>query len=177
MARREEAVASYQAALRLFPENAVALMQLGNLYLQLNNPEAALDCFQKASAAQPSYAPAHNALGEFFAYKRQARTVAKQHFLHALRLDPDFIPALNNFANLAMASASYTEAAGYFMRVLALDPKFVPAYGNLAFIYSLQGRTAKARSFLNRALQVDPQNARLKGMLEQIEASEKAKTN
>ncbi len=177
MARREEAVEAYRAVLRLLPENAAALTQLGNLYAQLDQPAAALDCFRKASAAQPSYAPAHNALGEFFAHKQQALATAKQHFLRALRLDPDYISALNNSANLAMASANYDEASGYFLRVLALDPKFVPAYGNLAFIYSSQGRTAEARSFLHRALQIDPQNARIKSMLEQIETAAKPKTN
>ncbi|MCI0698032.1 tetratricopeptide repeat protein [candidate division KSB1 bacterium] len=91
MGRREEAVESYRAALRIFPENVAALTELGNLYMQLGKSAEGLDCFQKASAAQPSHAPAHNALGEFSVYARQDLATAKQHFMHALRLDPDYI--------------------------------------------------------------------------------------
>ena len=173
MTRREEAVEAYQAALRLFPENAAALVQLGNLYLQMDKPDAALACFQKASAAQPNYAPAHNAVGEYFAYKRQAFATAKQHFLQALNLEPDHVPALNNLGVAAMAASDYAEAIKFFTAVLARDSKFVPAYGNLAFIYSLQGRNGEAKKYLNRALEVEPNNARLKAVLEQIEKSEK----
>jgi tetratricopeptide (TPR) repeat protein len=112
--------------------------------MQMNKPDAALDCFQKASAAQPSYAPAHNALGEFLAYQRQDLSSAWPHFLNALRLDPDDLAALNNLGNVEMAAANNGEARRYFRRVLELDPKFVPAYGNLAIMSSAQGRNTEA---------------------------------
>jgi tetratricopeptide (TPR) repeat protein len=177
MGRRQEAVKSYQAALRIFPENAAALTELGNLYMQLGKMDEGLECFQKASAAQPSHATAHHALGEYSFYVRQDLVTARQHFMHALCLDPDYITALNNLGNLAMVSAKHAEATGYFERVLALNPKFIPAYGNLAHIYSAQGKIAEARSYLGRALQVDPQNTRIKGMLAQLESAEKNKSN
>jgi tetratricopeptide (TPR) repeat protein len=173
LGRHEEAVASYQAALQILPENAAALTELGHHYVQLSKSAEGLDCFQRASTAQPSYAPAHNALGEYAVYVQQDFAAAKQHFLRALRLDPDDVMALNNLGNVAMAFAQHTEARGYFERVLALNPKFVPAYGNLAHIYSSQGKIAEARSYLGRALQVDPQNARIKEMLAQLEANGK----
>lgn len=103
--------------------------------------------------------------------KRQALAAARQHFLRALSFDPDYVPALNNLGNVAMASANYDEAVKHFTAVLTQDSKFVPAYGNLAIIYSLQGQNAEAKKYLSRAFEIEPDNARLKSMMAQIAKS------
>jgi tetratricopeptide (TPR) repeat protein len=176
MGRLEAAVEAYQAAVDIFPENAIALTSLGNIHPQLGNPTAALDFYKKALLAQPGYVPAHNNIGEFYAYKLQDLTAAGKHFLGALSLDPDHVGALYNSGNLKMPSGSYSEAVKFFERVIAIDPKFVPAYGNLAFIHSLPGRNGEAIQYLRRVLEIDPHNVRAQNMLEQIEKAELEKS-
>jgi predicted CXXCH cytochrome family protein len=177
MNKPNAAIESYQNALRLLPENAEALTQLGSLYVQSGRLALGLDYLNKAIAAQPSYVPAHLALGEIRVKARQSLTQARQHFLDALRLEPDSITALDNSGNLAMLANNLPEATRYFKQILAIDSKFIPVYGYLSYIYSLSGNTAEARSYLNRALQVDPENARIQAMLQQLDVAAKAQGN
>jgi tetratricopeptide (TPR) repeat protein len=136
----------------------------------MNKTAEALESLQKAVAVQPSYAAAHNSLGEFFVYAKRDPAAARKHFLDALHVDPDYAPSLANMGTLEMTVGNYAEAARYMLRVIALNPKFIPAYGNLALLYSAQGRTAEARSFLALALKIDPHNERIKDLMTKIAA-------
>lgn len=172
MGKAEEAITAYQNSLRLWPDNAPALTQLGGLYLQQEQETRARENFERALVAQPSYTPGHNALGELAAQKHNDLATAKRHFLRALHYDPDDVQTLNNLGANAMVEGKYEESVDYFMQVLARDPRFIPAYGNLAFVYSLQRDYTTARRYLRRALELAPDDARLKNMLTQISQAE-----
>ncbi|HTY37455.1 MAG TPA: tetratricopeptide repeat protein, partial [Bacteroidota bacterium] len=174
LGQREEAVREYLAMLELVPEDATTRMALGTLYLQTNNQAAALECFEKACLSQPGFVPAHNALGEFYLYQKADHVTAQKYFLDALRLDPDFVPSLNNLGILDMGAGKNQEAADYFLRVLKLNPAFVQAYGNLGLVYSLQGRNAEALSVLRRGLEIDPDNGRIRDLIMKIDAAVKS---
>lgn len=172
MGRAQDAITAYQNALRLWPDNAPALTQLGGLYLQQEQVMRAREYFERALVAQPSYTPGHNALGELAAQKHNDLATAKRHFLRALHYDPDDIQTLNNLGASALAEGKYEESVDYFTQVLARDPRFLPAYGSLAFVYSLQRDYATAQKYLRRALEIAPDDARLKSMLTQISQTE-----
>jgi predicted Zn-dependent protease len=63
LARREEALAAFCAALEADEKHAPALVNLGNLLLEDGHPEDAVDYYEAALRADPHYAVAYQNLG------------------------------------------------------------------------------------------------------------------
>ena len=88
-----QAIMVYQQALRIEPENANLLLDLGNAYFARTNYEAAADSFRKALQTDQDNAGLHYNLGAVLGL--QGKTEAeRQELLEALRLKPDYTPAL-----------------------------------------------------------------------------------
>jgi tetratricopeptide (TPR) repeat protein len=63
----------------------------------------------------------------------EARTVLR----HALLLEPDYVPALNNLGIAHHAMQEYGEALYYLQRALALKPDYAPAQENLRNLFGI----------------------------------------
>jgi predicted Zn-dependent protease len=63
LARRDEALAAFCAALEADEQHAPALVNLGNLLLEDGHPEDAVDYYEAALRADPHYALAYQNLG------------------------------------------------------------------------------------------------------------------
>ncbi|HEX9183810.1 MAG TPA: tetratricopeptide repeat protein [Burkholderiales bacterium] len=111
---------------------------------------------QEAIAERPE---AHGNLGAFHAERGDAAR-AEAEYRHAIRLQPDFVPAYANLADLYRSLGRETEAAA----TLAEGLKRVPGDASLLHALGLQRvrekRTAEALVLLKRAADAQPQNAR-----------------
>ncbi len=84
----ERALADLGQSLKLYPDNPVALNNLGRIYLFKNDNDRALAEFDNALRADPHYAPAHANRGLAFERKGEfERAIAS--YDEALRLRPD----------------------------------------------------------------------------------------
>lgn len=72
MERRDEARAAFESALREDAGFAPAIVNIGNLHLDLGAVEEAVACYERAVRFDDDYAPAHHNLG--VAYKRLGLT-------------------------------------------------------------------------------------------------------
>ena len=87
--RPAEALASYDKAIALKPDDAEAHNNRGNALRDLKRPEEALASFDKAIALKPDYAEAHNDRGNALLHlKRPAEALTS--FDKAITLKPDF---------------------------------------------------------------------------------------
>ena len=92
--RLEEAIAEYDEAIRLDPQDAVAQYSRGNFYLNLGQYEKAIHDFDEAIRLDPDLALAYNSRGDAYAYLGQYER-AIHDFDETIRLDPDLALAYN----------------------------------------------------------------------------------
>ncbi len=118
-----EAIAAYQSALRERPDHANSWFNLGLLYRQARRPAEALDSYQRAldlGIAGPE--EVHLNRGVIYADFLRQDAEAERELRTALRLRPDFIPALLNLANMHEDRGERDEAMRLYRRILELDP-------------------------------------------------------
>ena len=87
--------------------------------------------------------------GEKQMFRQQYRD-AEVLFWQALKIDPDYIPALIDMGSLKAEQGKPAQAIPYLMRVLTLDPSNAAAHYNLSMIYKMQGRIADAQKEMER---------------------------
>jgi tetratricopeptide (TPR) repeat protein len=75
---------------------------------------------------------------------RQQFSDAEVLFWQALKIDPDYIPALIDMGSLRAEQGKPAQAIPYLQRVLALDPAHAAAHYNLSLVYRMQGRSVEA---------------------------------
>ena len=94
--RMDEAIAQFQKALAINPEDANTHYNLGMPFAKGNVNEAIAQ-FQKALAIKPQFAEAHYNLGNAFLQQGRVEEAIAQ-FQKALAIKPDYVEAQNNMA-------------------------------------------------------------------------------
>lgn len=121
--RLEDSVRVLEDALHRWPALADSWYNLGLRRRHLGRAEAALDAYREAlvrGAAGPE--EIHLNRGVIFAEDLQRPDEAMREYGSALRLAPDYIPALLNLANLHEDTGRRNAAQSLYERVLAIDP-------------------------------------------------------
>ncbi len=150
-------------------EPEVFLLDLeGRHFIALRGEQAfrrALTCFQRAIAADPTYAPAHAGLAEAYAMlgnygvappaEVQAPALAAAE--RALRLAPDLAEARRTLALLRWQFAfDWRAAEQEYRRALELDPHSSLLHYWLGIFWGVQGRFDRSLESLERARGLDP---------------------
>jgi TolB-like protein/Tfp pilus assembly protein PilF/predicted Ser/Thr protein kinase len=128
--------------------------------------ERGRQCFERAIALDPQYAPAYAALAEYHVWQAaigsagtlQALQLGRQAALRALELDPQ-LPEAHAVAGQICAALDYDWAASeqHYLRAIASNP----AAAAVRFSYAHwclrpTGRLTEALSEVDRALELDP---------------------
>ena len=140
-----EAVARYQTALRLYPDDAElhdnlahALSDLGRL------AEAAASC-RELVRLRPGDPSAHLKLGSVLRSLGRAAEAA-ECYREALRLRPDYPEALSNLGNALYDLGHPHEAVASFRAALRLRPDDAEIHTNLAYALLLGGKLTEGWS-------------------------------
>lgn len=130
--RVPEAIAAYERVLARWPDLPDSWYNLGLLQRRAGKYEAALSCYRRALALGIS-APAevHLNCGVIYAHLRQAEAAERELRL-ALKLNPVYVPALLNLANLCEDYGRRGEACDLYRRILAIEPRRYDALARLA---------------------------------------------
>jgi tetratricopeptide (TPR) repeat protein len=128
-----EAIGAYQHLLELRPNSPNTWFNLARLQRQVRDYEAALASYQHAIDQHiESPEEAHLNRGVIFAEDLHRYPQAEQELDAALRLNPAYVPALFNLANLH-EDLGRREAAGHtYERILALEPDNLEALARYA---------------------------------------------
>jgi len=132
--RFEEALASYDEALKFQPDNAVLMYNRGRTLQDLGRFEEALASYQHSLSLNPNSAPTlNNAANTLRAMKRYPEALA--FFDRALAIQPGYAEALYNRGNLQWsANNNYHAALRDLEKALALDPAYDYAPGELLYL-------------------------------------------
>ena len=133
--RLQEAVAAYQGLLARDPDQPDCWYELGVLQRRLRRFQAALDSYSEAlrrGVTRPE--EVHLNRGVIFADCLHQPAAAEQELRTALALNPEYLPALQNLANLHEDLGRRQEALEAYERILALEPRAFTALARYAHI-------------------------------------------
>jgi len=147
--------AGYEMMLRRDPRNIAYHNDAALLYLELSQPDRAVDHFAAVAAIQPDLAPAQFNLGT--ALMRAGRLdAAADRLQRAVMLDPHYVAARINRANTLAALGRLDEAEAEYREGLVVDPANAVLVNNLGQILMLRGRKSEALQQFRRASTLDP---------------------
>jgi tetratricopeptide (TPR) repeat protein len=155
-----DAIAQYEAALRLKPDLAEAHYTLGVAWA--HSPERLNDAiaqYEEALRLKPDYAEAHNNLGNALNAEGRTREAIAQ-CKEALRLKPDLVEAHNNLGNALTAEGRTKEAIAEYEAALRLKPDLAEAHNNLGYaLEKIPGQLNDAVAQYKEALRLKPDYA------------------
>jgi tetratricopeptide (TPR) repeat protein len=153
-----EAVASYEQALALWPDYALAHAGLGAALIDLGKRDEATKHLRRALALDPGNADAHSNLGVALRGQGKAEE-AIACFQTALQIRPDFANAHYNLGNALRQVGKLAEAVESYRRALQFQPSYVDAYNNLGSLLGNLGELDEAAACLRQALALNPGHA------------------
>ena len=151
----DEAMASYQQALRLKPNYPEAHSNLGNALQEQGRLDEAVASCQQALRLKPDSAEAHHNLGLVLA-KQDKLDEAVASFQQTLRLKPDYPDAHNNLGIVLEKQDKLDEAMASYQQALRLKPDYPEAHNNLGIVLEKQGRLDEAVACYQQALRLKP---------------------
>lgn len=156
--RIKDAVAAYQAALRLQPNYPETHYNLGVAFARLDALAEAIIHYEAALKLQPVYPAAHNNFANTLV-KVGRMEDALTHYAEALRQDPAFAEAHGNWGNALLQLGRAEESLAKFARALELKPGSADGLYNLGNAYAALGRMAEALEKYREAIAVRPDYA------------------
>ncbi|MEJ5225852.1 MAG: tetratricopeptide repeat protein, partial [Anaerolineales bacterium] len=156
----DEAIASYQKAIELTPNEIFPWNNLGNLYERLNRFDEAIAAFEQALANNERDALAWNGLGNV--YLRQNRTAdAISAYNKAITISPDFAYPWNGLGNAFASMGDFDAAIGAYQAAVELNKDFPTPWVNLGDIFQEQGNNQDALKAYWNAVRIDSKNAQI----------------
>lgn len=134
VSRLEEAEATYARLLKLSPNHAIALHNLGNIAYKRGETDKAIDLYKKSITADPGYLLAYAHLGD--AYRQAERYQdAYRAYEKVLDLEPKnatelstYDDALYRLASLDLQMGAYERAGMLLSELLRANPEHPNAY-------------------------------------------------
>ncbi len=161
-----KAIESYEQAIRLDPNFALAYARIAEAYNQMPNyPYAApMEAFPKAKAAaekaiaiDPTLAEGHTAMGNTFTSLDRNWPAAESSFKRALELDPKSATAHYRYASEYLISVGRTkEALAEVEKALEIEPLDPNMVANLGRHLLYDGQRERALEQSRRAYEADP---------------------
>jgi len=151
----DEALAGYEAVLKIAPTKAGAVTNIGVVYYQNGKLDDAITQFKKALEIDPKDAETHYLLGAAQVQKDNLPD-AETEFNTALELKPDLAPAHIGLGNVYLLRQQYDKAAASLEKAANLQPDSPEALFALGQAYAALGRKDDAKTAMTKCLQLNP---------------------
>jgi tetratricopeptide (TPR) repeat protein len=161
--RLPDAIAQFQAALRIRPNYADAHYNLGNALARMPGrlPDAVAE-YHAALGIEPGFAQAHVNLGSALSQMPGRLPDAIEQFRAALAADPDLADAHYDLGStLAQIPGRLPEAIAELEATVRIQPEHARAHNNLGMLLSgMPGRLPDAVAEFRTALRIQPDYVR-----------------
>src|SRR5436190_777486 len=153
-----QAVADFNEAIRLRPNDASGYAGRARTQLALRNVAAAIDDYDAALRL----APTTTATASLYVGRGHARFVkgdlaaAVADFTEAIRLNPNSPSTFNRRGLAYRRSGDLARAIDDYTAAITLNPVYALAYNNRGYVYEAQGRKQDAIADFQSALLLDP---------------------
>jgi tetratricopeptide (TPR) repeat protein len=161
--RYDDAVREYKLALLLEPKNLVLYKNLGKVYIEKNDLEAARDILEQGRAIDDGDGPLHIDLGVLYDAMGRPKD-AEREYLRAIAIQ-DVAAARSNLAVALFKQKRYQEAFVHISEAVKLEPDNADYRFNLGNAYALLGNFTKAVECYEQVLVEDPGNAKARAFL------------
>jgi predicted TPR repeat methyltransferase len=131
---------------------------LGNVLVERERLEEAVEAYRQAIELDPRHANAHSNLGAALKALRRFDEAAAA-YQKAIELDPDHADAHNNMGNLLSNQGRTREALAYFCKAVTLSPRHPESNKMLGIAYYTLGQIDKAAEVFRLWLDKEPGNA------------------
>ena len=154
----ERAVQSYDQAIALDPQHAMAYNNRGIARSDQGDLAGAVKDYDQAIALDPQYADAYNNRG--VARRAQGDLVgAVKDYDQAIALNPQHADAYNNRGIVRKAQGDLAGAVKDYDQAIVLNPQHADAYNNRGVARRAQGDLAGAVKDYDQAIVLNPQDA------------------
>jgi Flp pilus assembly protein TadD len=158
-------VTLFSRMLAVTQDNWLAWNNLGLTYVDLGQPEKAIDHFREALRIKPGYTEAWYNLG--LAYDKLGQPhKAIVYYREALRVNPNYAKAWNNLGTAYYELGQPEQAIMYYRKALQTKPDYADAWYNLGLAYAEYGQFHQAISCFREALRIKPDFKEAKQNLE-----------
>ncbi len=152
--RFDEAIAQFQKALEIEPDDAGVHNNLGLVLARRGQVDQAIAHYQKALEVKPDDAEAHNNLGIVLAGRGQVDQ-AIAHYRKALEIKPDYAEAHNTLGAALTGQGRVAEAMAHLRKALEIKPGYAEAHVNLGVALAKSERVEEAMAEYQKALEID----------------------
>ena len=159
--RHAEAIAQYEAALAVQPDDAKVLFALGNTAHALGLAAPAEQFFRRVLALEPERKEALVNLANLLRNMGQF-DAAIALVQPALAREPESPELQLTLGSAFREKGDAAQAKVHYRCALAAQPGYVPAMANLADMLCDDGARAEARTLYDQALKAEPKNAQLR---------------
>ena len=157
----DAAIAMYQMAYQLDPNNLECVSMLAELYSEQDNLEAALGAYKYLLQFEPENADCHCFVG-YLLWQLDRNTEAIASYETALKYNPDCPIARNNLGVIYLDEQSNAVTAlELFEKALSLKPDYTLAAFNIGRSREMMGLTAEAARAYSNALALNANNPEL----------------
>lgn len=152
----ESAIASYDQAIEIQPENIWLWNNRGEAYTRLKQFDRAIFDFKRAIELDlnRSYVPWNN-LGKLY-YQQQEFPQAVEAYNEALAIKSDYLPALIGLGNVQKSSKLYQQAMNSYDQALAINPDYHEAWYGKGSVAEYLKQYQNAREYYQKALELKP---------------------
>jgi tetratricopeptide (TPR) repeat protein len=151
----QAAVAYFQKAIELAPNDPGARQKLGSALFLTGDVRGALAQFEEAARISPTFAKAQYSIGVLLASNGRHRE-AIERFSAAVKDDPKYLEARLALADALRRQGQVQEALRHYAEVVKADPKIGEAWFGYAMGLVRLRRYAEARDWLAEGVRVQP---------------------
>lgn len=152
----ESAIASYNQAIKIQPENVWLWNNRGEAYTRLEQFDRAIFDFKKAIELDlnRSYVPWNN-LGKLY-YQQQEYQMAVEAYNEALAIKSDYLPALIGLGNVQKVTKLYDQAMNSYDQALVINSDYHEAWFGKGSVAEYLRQDQTAREYYQKAVQLKP---------------------
>lgn len=154
--RSDEAIAAYQAVLRIDARNSAAYNDMGMLLQAAGRLDEALAAYHALLEFMPGNAVIYSNIGSVLQLQKHYDD-AIGHYRRALEIAPTFAMAHFNLGSCLLKMGRHEESLPWFASSIEHDPTMYLAYNNQSAILNELGRTDEAVAVCRQAIKVNPQ--------------------
>jgi serine/threonine protein kinase len=164
------AMAAYQSALQIAPNDAETHRLIGDVYLFLQRrPAEGIAAYQNALRNNPNDGEAHRLLGQCFEQTTQLEP-ALAEYREAARLLPRNLAVQMNIGQLCLRLNRLSDAERAFVEALRIDAGSAAARHLLSQVYEREGRLPDALRECEAAVRLNPADTQAQATLQRLRA-------
>lgn len=170
--RRDEALAEFEAAVRLDPNSKMAHLALGSIKARQRRLDEAVKEYREVLRIDPLHFQGHLRLARVYLAKKETEK-ALEFANGAASIDPKSPEAMLMVGLLMMAQDDLAGAKLQFSKAIQVNPRLVRARLQMSYVMKRLGNTDEAISQIRAAMRIEPDNAKVRYVLGRLYLSRK----